>query len=430
MRTLILVLIVLLLVSSRSIAQQADAGEGAQATRTSGYDWLELAAIHALASDEGPGSDSSAAPPAGVSEAKSEEMPWLVPHLDYSGDYWTRPALTGDWGGLRQKLMDKGLRLDLSVTQTLQRNLAGGRDYRCAYTGGIDFGLQLDTGKAGLWPGGLLKVRGESRYGHEGNPDTGALLPVNTDALFPVPGQDTCALSEFNFTQFLAPWVGVTAGKYSPREANVFAHDETGQFMNTAFVINPVAGTTVPLGFLGAGVLLRPTDWFNVMTLVLDSEGMTDTCGFDTAFERGVSVFQVAELSVKPLGLPGHQRAGWSWSDRVKVQFQQNPRAVLSAILTGDTTGLRRKGRDCSFIYDFDQYLYLVPESKDRGIGVFGRFGVGDRDVNPIEAFYSIGIGGKGLIPMRENDTFGVGYYYTALSDRLPRIIKNRSQDE
>ena len=430
MKAHILLVTVLVLVSSQSIAQQVNTDKEVLRTGRSGRQWSEFPVTLALASEEGPGPGSSVAPSEGAPKAESEELPWLIPHLDYRGDLMTRPALTGDWGGLRQELMDKGLRFDFSLTQTLQRNLAGGRDYRCAYSGGLDFGFQLDTDKAGLWPGGLLNVRAETRYGHASYPDTGALLPVNTNALFPVPGEDTSTLSDFNYTQFLAPWLAVTLGKYSPREANVFAHDETEQFMNTAFVINPVAGTTVPLGFLGAGVLLRPTDWFNVMTLVVDSEGETRTLGFDTVFDRGTSILQVAELTVTPFDLPGHQRVGWSWSDRVKVQFQQNPRAVLRAILTGDTSGLKRTGEDWSLMYDFDQYVYLVPGSKDRGIGVFGRFGVGDRDVNLIEGFYSVGVGAKGLIPSRENDSFGIGYYYLALSDELPKVIKDRAQDE
>ncbi|MBA7479297.1 Porin B [subsurface metagenome] len=412
MRTSILVLTVLALVTSPLSAQD----------RGSTSMFFDQPARLLMAPDEAAEPDSP--------EAAPVEMPWLIPHSDYSGDLWTRPALTGDWGGLRQKMMDKGLRFDVSLVQTLQRNLGGGRDYRTAYSGGMDFGLQLDTGKAGLWPGGLLVIRGEARYGDASNPDSGALMPVNSNALFPVPGQDTCALSDFNFTQFLAPWVGVTFGKYSPREANVFAHDETSQFMNTAFFINPVAGMAIPLGFLGAGVLVRPTDSFNVMTLVLDSEGETNASGFDTAFDRGVSVLQVAELGIKPCGLPGHQRVGWTWSDRVRMQLQQNPRAIIGAILTGNPGLLSTQGSDWSLMYDFDQYVYTVPDKPDRGIGLFGRFGFSDGDVNPIEAFYSVGVGGKGMISGRDNDTFGLGYYYLALSDDLPRMIRSRAQDE
>ena len=33
------------------------------------------------------------------------------------------------------------------------------------------------------------------------------------------------------------------------------------------------------------------------------------------------------------------------------------------------------------------------------------------------------GIGGKGIIPGRDNDTFGVGYYYISISSELPAIF-------
>jgi carbohydrate-selective porin OprB len=45
------------------------------------------------------------------------------------------------------------------------------------------------------------------------------------------------------------------------------------------------------------------------------------------------------------------------------------------------------------------------------GVGIFGRIGFADNKTSPIERFYSLGVGGKGLIPGRERDTFGVGYY-------------------
>ena len=50
---------------------------------------------------------------------EGEAGPQLVEPVDYSGDLWTRPALTGDWGGLRNELSQKGLKFELSVTQVL-----------------------------------------------------------------------------------------------------------------------------------------------------------------------------------------------------------------------------------------------------------------------------------------------------------------------
>jgi porin len=369
-------------------------------------------------------------PPKKPPNGTTEPTPWLIPYTKYEGDLLEKPALTGHWGPVRQDLMDNGIRFDAHWIQTIQRNLSGGTNYRNASAGSLDFGFLLDTGKAGLWPGGVLKVRAEVGYGTSSNGDTGAMMPVNMDALFPIPGEDTLLLSELNYTQFFAPWIGVTLGKYSPRDRNVFAHDETEQFMNTAFNFNPVLGTTLPLSALGAGVILRPADWFMVTTMVLDSEGTANRSGFDTVFHRGTTIYQQAELTVKPFGLTGHQRVGWTYSDQTQVQFQQDRRVVLPAVLTGDTSGLKTESSDGAFIYDFDQYLYVVPESDDRGFGIFGRFGVGDRDVNPIQAFYSIGLGGKGMIPGREEDTFGVAYYFLSINDKLPPPMASSLQDE
>lgn len=362
-------------------------------------------------------SQPSEAPPA-------DATPRLVPWVDYSGDLWHSRAMTGDWGGMRQQLMDKGMRFDMSLTQIFQRNVAGGTRYHGTYQGGLDLTFQLDTGKAGLLPGGLLKVKGEARYGRSDNGNTGALMPVNFDSLYPVPEEDQFELSELSYTQFLAPFLGVTFGKFSPRETNAFSGDETEQFLNTAFNINPAYATTLPQSFLGAGFILIPHQDVMLTTLVLDSEGRADECGFDTAFEGGTSVFQQLQLTVRPFGLPGHQRVGWTWSDKSRVRLGQLDEGQIRDWIRyrlglGSQPTLARGKSDWSFFYDFDQYLYLVPGSQDRGFGVFGRFGVTSGEFNPIESFYSIGVGGKGLIPGRERDSFGIGYYYLGLSDKV-----------
>jgi len=360
----------------------------------------------------------------------SSEASSLVPFVDYSGDFRTRPALTGDWGGRRQELMDKGLRFDMSLTQTFQHNWAGGTKYESTWQDGLDFGLQLDTGKMDLWPGGLLTIRGESRFGRSNNANTGALMPVNSDSLLPVPEEDITTLSELHYMQFLSPQVAVMGGKMSPRFKNIFAHDETSQFMNTAFFCNPVIGTTVPLDFVGGGVLVVPTHWLSITTLALDSEGNANHSGFPEVFERGTSLFQETEATVKPWGLTGHQRVAWTWSDKSRIQFTQNPRTVIGAIITGDTSQLRRNSNDWSFYYDFDQYVYTRPGTEDQGVGFFGRFGLADDQANITETFYSLGLGGKGMLPNRVNDTFGVGYYFLNLTDNLPRVIQRRIDNE
>jgi porin len=417
MRTSILTLTVLALVSSPLSAQ--DSG-------SKGMFFGQPARL-LMAPDETVATDSP--------EEAPVEMPWLIERTDYSGDLWVRPAMTGDWGGLRQRMMDNGVRLDLGLTQTFQGVRDGGLGNNSTYQGGLDIVLHVDTGKAGLWPGGILKAKGEVRYGRASNLNTGGLLPVNTDSFFPVPGEDIIALSELNFTQFLSEHVGVVFGKISPRETNVFSHDETTQFMNSAFVFNPIVGTTMPLAFLGAGVVVIPHEDVMLLTLVYDSEDSANHSGCDTAFDRGTSVNQTLEVKIRPGGLVGHQRVGWTWSDKVRVQFGRDSRllarqAILARLGLGAAPQLARDDNDWSLMYDFDQYLYVVPGTEDQGIGLFGRFGLSKGTVNPVKAFYSVGVGGKGIIPGRENDTFGVGYYYLDHSNEFSRMIENRITDE
>ncbi len=47
---------------------------------------------------------------------------------DYTGDLWSCPRLTGDWGGLRTKLADNGVILDLDFVSIPQGVVGGGKD--------------------------------------------------------------------------------------------------------------------------------------------------------------------------------------------------------------------------------------------------------------------------------------------------------------
>ena len=52
-----------------------------------------------------------------------------------------------------------------------------------------------------------------------------------------------------------------------------------------------------------------------------------------------------------------------------------------------------------------------------QGIGFFLRAGGADKDVNPIEWTVSGGLSGRGLVPNRDDDVFGLGYFYTHVQE-------------
>jgi len=59
---------------------------------------------------------------------------------------------------------------------------------------------------------------------------------------------------------------------------------------------------------------------------------------------------------------------------------------------------------------------------------LFARAGFADQETIPIEWSVSGGVGGKGIIPGRERDTFGVGYFPLKLQPEL--LINKLGSDD
>ena len=76
--------------------------------------------------------------------------------------------------------------------------------------------------------------------------------------------------------------------------------------------------------------------------------------------------------------------------------------------------------------YNFDQFLWSPKGDPTRGIGPFFRFGVSDGVANPIKYAYNVGIGGKGIVPGRPDDNFGIGWARTQFSGNFVPFLRER----
>jgi porin len=338
----------------------------------------------------------------------------------YAGDFFTRSTLTGDWGGVRDDLAEKGVTFDATLTQVEQGVVGGGKDGSWEYGGRTDLTGHLDTQKLGLWPGGFLTVELEGNWSDSVNGKTGALSPANTSHLFPLPTGDNVALPALNFAQFVSPYAGAVVGKMDTMsgDANEFAHGKYGkgdtQFLNMAFNVNPVV-LMVPYSTLGTGVIVLPTKDPNaaiVNFLVLSASGKASTDGFDNL--NGAIFSGSGRVRTDFFDLTGHQLVGAMYSNKQYTSLDQR----LSFAI--DNRALAKKDGTWAVYYNFDQFLYETDKSAGKGVGLFGRFGASAGDPVPAQYMYSLGIGGKGLIPSRDLDRFGIGYYYT--SNRNPTL--------
>lgn len=399
-----------------------------------------VSAATALAQSESQPPEPVQKSDAGVEVTASPEG--ILPLTDYSGDLSSRSRLTGDWGGSRTDLAAKGISFDLDWTQTTQGVVSGGRDVGWEYGGSLDMATTLDLQRMDVMPGALVKFRVESRYGDSVNADSGVLLPVNTDGFFPLTGsmdEEIFTITEFNYTQFLSETFGLMIGKFQTLDGdpNEFAGGRgRSQFMNFNFVASGVTGLTVPYSTLGAGVVLLPNKQTMVTSLLASTSDSSTTSGFDS-LDDGWTWTSEVDFQYKLGSLPGGVNVGGIYA------FDGEFANLGGIIITPEGAPTLASASESWAVYLSGwQYLFtLDPASGNmdltngrpdlRGLGVFTRVGFADADTNPIEWTVSGGISGRGLVPSRDNDVFGVGYHYSKIENasRLaPLTLEDSSQ--
>lgn len=370
----------------------------------------------------------------------------------YAGDFWSRPRLTGDWGGFRDDLARRGVRLDVDLLLTPQGVGSGGRDTGVQFWGNTEYTLNVDTGKASLWPGGFLRIIANSGFGESVLKDSGALSVVNTAALLPTPNEPDTGLMHATFMQFLSPKFGLIAGKFFTLDGNPgeFTGNYRTQFLNGALAF-PLAGALIPISAYGGGIVALPWEGVALSALALDPSGTPTNNDVTEAFRDGVMVLGSARVAIKPFDLIGHQGVQVMWSDKERFSLDQDPSNIARLVLFQrfprladpgpvlrrllerffpallvPVEPLNKKSDTWAVFYSFDQYLWQPKGDPKRGIGVFFTFGASDGNPNPIQYTYSMGIGGNGVVPGRPNDNFGLGWARTDFSSDFVPFLRQR----
>ena len=346
-----------------------------------------------------------------------------------------RSRLTGDWGGERSKLIENGITVEIDSLQSFQGVVDGGVESKWKYGGSVDYEFNFDFEKMGLWPGAFVDVRVEHQFGEFVNSNTGAILAANADGLFPLPDYREVTVSKVVFTQFLSEGFGIFFGKIDTLDGdnNHFAGSRGREnFMNSNFVFNPVTLRTTPYSSLGAGAVFVFPDVYAEDPAILSfaalgSDGQPNTAGWDEDFENGTTYSIEFFHPTSFFEQSGKQTYGATYSNKDYTALDQDSRLILRTLL-GLGTPKKDEG-SWSFYYNFHQYLVTESQDQTQGWGLFGRFGIADDESSPIEDFYSIGFGGKGIVEGRDQDKWGVGYFTMGLSDELPSAVVTRFGD-
>lgn len=333
---------------------------------------------------------------------------------------WDR--ITGDWAGLRPKLEDGGLTIDLGLTTIYQHNAHGGLRTRNAHevSGSYDLELTLDTQAAKLWKGGKFYAYASGSWSDGVSPFVGDRFGLNWDA----GGNREIDVWELWYEH--AFWDGkarVRFGKIDLHidfDTNAFANDSSSQFLNYGLV-NSV---NIPFPSNGHGALafLTPCDGFYVGGAVADAQADNYKGGFSTAYHDEDYFFSIFEAGLTPTWM-----AGWGelpGSYRIGLWYDPQPKEVFRSDL-GERRRIPTRTDDAGFYVSADQVILRERpdvEGDAQGLGLFARYGRARGDVNPIEDFWSVGGQYTGLIPTRDADVLGFGVAQGILTRELSRV--------
>jgi porin len=358
------------------------------------------------------------------------EMPLSkVAKSDNAGSLATQPlswlerdTLTGDWNGGKTWLQERGIVLMPRLTLFNQGLTSGDGDHGSEFGGKADLLFNFNLSKLGLWDGLSLTMHAEYNFGENANNRGGALLPVNTALFFPgSDGADAFDMSSVYLSQRVGDNASLMFGKINMVDIAAGKPFMGGAgidgFQNVAFVAPP-SGILPPYMF--GGILSIKTVPANFTFMLYDPVSAVNNSGLHKPFSEGITLRGGFDIPIVIAGLSGHQGFSATYSTQDGTDLAGLGDIFLPPSVQGSND---IKNHRYHFAYSFDQYLYQPEGSPKEGFGMFGQVGLSDGNPNPLDWNVIIGLGGTGLIPNRNQDNWGVGYYYYSLSNDLKRSV-------
>ena len=320
---------------------------------------------------------------------------------------------TGDWRGLRPWLWRHGIIPEFLFTGEIFSNLHGGKHTGTQAISNLDISVTLNTDLLGLWSNGLFFIHLQNNLGKGISEDyVGNINTISN--LDPAPRFNWTQLSQFYYQHSaFDDKLQLILGK---QDANThFAVPHFAEpLVNASFDLTlNVPMPTFPDSGMGITTLVTVNDEIIISGAIYN--GNTDNHGNTALFSHMQGVFSIAEFEFQPTwnGYNGYYRmGGWFNNNDVKAIRPESQQAGNEHFFNNNY----------GFYIALDQGLTQVnsPQHDENGFGVFFQLGWAPEDRNETPLYIGGGLGYKGLIPGREDDSLQFGVAHAQFSNRLP----------
>ena len=336
-----------------------------------------------------------------------------------------------DVAHIRKSLADVGIGLGGSYVGEAFTN-TGGINQGRKYDGVLTLNLNADLKKMGLWKGLCLSASAFQIHGQSITADNiGSVMPVSNLEATPATRLFELWVEQHMFDNVLAVKVGQLAADQEFILSNSYSYFLNGTFgwPEIAATDLPSGGPAYPLATPGVRVAIRPNEQFKLMIGVYNGDPANPNCanenpqvcnsdGLDFSLDSPALLMIEGRYKYNLTAqLPGTVKVG-GWN-----HFGTFPDERLGSDDLPIAITLNR-GRpidgDWAIYGIIDQLVWRVPGSEDaKGVGLFGRI-MGAPSAQNLVGFYAeAGITFSGMIPHRADDSLGIGFAYTGISDRV-----------
>jgi porin len=332
-----------------------------------------------------------------------------------SESLWNRESLTGDWGGLRHRLAERGVTLEFVHTADVIGVVSGGLDHGANHLSNFDLMLSAETEPLFGWRGGKLFVYGLG-LSNSGSPSAKA---GDIQALDNIDAPEEWKLYELWFQQeMFGGRLSLLTGLYDVN--GEFDVIETATlFLNSSFGIGKDISQTgengpsiFPSTSFGVRLDSQPVARTYARFAVLDGvpgdpQGEHAGSGY-FALNRDDGVFCIGEAGY----LAGAEER--SAGPYTKIGLG----GWLHSADVDRIGGGRRDGHFGMYLLG-ERAVHREPQDPGRGLAAFARVGFADSEVNAVGFYAGGGLAYTGLFRRRREDRLGLGVAAAVAGDEF-----------
>lgn len=339
---------------------------------------------------------------------------------------WNTETLSGDWGGVRSSLYDKGVAVELTHKSDMLANTSGGASRGSVWLMNSEAAVSLDLDKLAGWDATSVFIQYHVQHGNKSiNNYVGSFAGVDNIETGASTGQFFQAWLQKGFAD---DSLSLLAGLYAI-DSEFYVTDTSGLFVQPPYGMSAEMAQTgqngppvFPMGALAVRVKYTSSGFYLQGALTDGVPGsLNNPHGTQIRLDKGDGTLSVFELGYAPEVEDGEFNKTaiglWRYSARA------------NDLTDVDALGNPLRRTDQGFYFLAERTLHAEQNDPAQGLSGFVRFGTANQDVYQADWSGSLGLHYQGLFDGRDDDTAGIAVTASHASGKYRQLNASDSSE-